>query len=665
MIGTRLTSLACRSVKYTCAAHRCRPRMSISSALSTQSVPLKGVRQDYDFNNLVEMQIKSCEMNSNEKFLGTMTSDGFEYITFGEFAEDVNRFRGVLSLHGVNVNDKVALISNNRVEWAVAYYAVNSLGAQVIPMYEAQQEKDWKYIIEDSEAEVLLVATERIYDITSRYINNFARVKSVICFDAESSHAHSYKRLMNNISDSEIPAPFIPPSSHLTTVMYTSGTTGRPKGVNLTHGNIVSNLLSLKELWGEEEVMKRHDTVCFIPWSHIFGLTCSLHSLMAHGSATALVPSRDHILTGIEMVKPTHFAAVPLLLNRLYNGVHAKFATFSPAKKKLIDTAFRIARERNHNLEYGLPVSWWLDIKYKAVNRIVMSKIRGGVIGGRVDYLASGGSALNLKVLQFFEDIGMPIMEGYGLTETSPVVTTSPPGGWENRRLGCVGVPIPGVTVLILDPVTLEEMNDGSEGEICVAGDNVTPGYRNNQEANDKAFITKNGMRFFRSGDLGCMVDGKFLKLTGRVNELYKLENGKFVMPSQVEAALGRSNYIDQCCVVGANREYNIALVVPDFAELEQWISSENIDIPASISKEDLLRHDAVVRLLNSEIIKFSDSVKHYERINTWVPVLEPFSQENEMLTAKMSLRRNNILKNYTSLIEDVYTGKVGNNVKY
>jgi len=290
-------------------------------------------------------------------------------------------------------------------------------------------------------------------------------------------------------------------------------------------------------------------------------------------------------------------------------------------------------------------------------DKIVFSKIRE-VLGGRIQYIGSGGAATSLKVVQFFEDVGVPILEGYGLTETSPVVASSS-DEWRRRRLGCVGVPLYNVTVKIFNPATKEEVPLGEEGEICVSGSSVMEGYRNNPQANEEVFSIHNGLKFFHTGDLGLFVDGKFLKITGRIKELYKLENGKYITPTPLEDSLCRSQFISQAMIYGSNRKYNTALIVPDFVQLADWAKKTpeipTLDLSTPEAQLNIFKNESIIKLFNSEILAAGSVMKGFERIHRWTPIVEPFSQENNLLTPKMSLRRNLIVKKYESDIEEMY----------
>jgi long-chain acyl-CoA synthetase len=334
----------------------------------------------------------------------------------------------------------------------------------------------------------------------------------------------------------------------------------------------------------------------------------------------------------------------------------------SALKRKIFDAALKISRQRNELLEFGKPVGAWLTFKHRLVDKIVFSKIRERM-GGQLTYMSSGGAAASLKVLHFFEDIGIPICEGYGLTETSPVITASKPDSWKNRRLGTCGVPLKGVDLKIFDPETKRELEHDSDGEVCVSGPNVMVGYRNNPKANEEVFFHKDGKRYFRTGDLGRMVEGRFLKITGRIKEQYKLENGKYVVPAPLEDAMTRSHFVAQSFLYGDNKPYNVAIIVPDFVELRAWAKKNNVE--GWTDDVSLLNHSAVLKLYGDELQHVCSLMKSYERPGKWCCIMEPFTQENQMMTPKMSFRRNNIMKAYAPLIEDMYNNKSGTKVTY
>jgi long-chain acyl-CoA synthetase len=630
-----------------------------SSVLQSGDVTGKIATAVSRIKTIPEIVLSSAELFPDSNALGTRVGDSYEWITYTEFAREVQKLRNVLSHHQIEKGDKVALISNNRVEWAVTMYAVTGMGAQLVPMYEAQLEKDWKYIINDSDSKLAIVSTEIIHDKVNAMVGKVGKLSSVLCMNASDEYSHSFHRWMKQVeSEDPVPLAEIHPSD-LSTIIYTSGTTGQPKGVELTHDNVVQNCAGLHAIYDGD--LESHTSLAFLPWAHVFGQTAELHSLLASGSALGIVSSREQILESIPIIKPTIIMSVPILFNKVYNGVQKAIGEGSTGKKALFNAAMKVSRERNELLEFGKPVGAWLDFKHKLADKIIFSKIRER-LGGRLQFMSAGGAATSVEVLQFFEDIGISICEGYGLTETAPVIST---GGnnWNTRRLGCVGVPLPGNTVYIRDPETGAELPADTDGEICVAGRNVMKGYRNNEAANEEVFFQANGKKFFRTGDLGRMVEGKFLKVTGRIKEQFKLENGKYVVPAPLEDALTRSQFIAQTFLYGDNKPHTVVLVVGDAIELRAWGQKQGLPFTDESNLSDMVKYEEVLKLLGDELKAVSGTLKAYERPKQWIALEEAFSPDNQMLTAKLSIRRNNIMAAYSSIIDDLYSGSKGHDI--
>jgi len=603
-----------------------------------------------EFSTIVDMFTATCAKHADRELFGTSNPDysKFDWITYKTFEEKVSNFRKVLAKHNFGKGDRVAVIVNNRVEWAVIALAANTLGGYIVPMYEQMLESDWSYIVGDSGAKILIAANDDIYDKVKGYAGSLGNVESVFCLDAAPEAHYGYKHWMSEVAN-EIDVPIHRPKpSDVTTLIYTSGTTGKPKGVELTHANMVANIKDKKPIFDHE--VDSAVTLAFLPWAHVFGQSCELYTLMATGSAIGIVTDRERILESFDLIRPTSMCAVPMLCNRIYDAVMAKVAVEPPRRQKIFHGALALSRRRNELLERGLEPDWLLNLQYKIADKLVFSKIRAR-FGGRLHYMAIGGAAASLPVTHFFEDIGIAIGEGYGLTETSPVVTCSS-SLWQYRRLGTCGVVVPGTTVTIFDPVTMQELPADTEGEICVSGPAVFDGYRNNKEATAEVIFHHTNaagvtLRYFRTGDLGALVEGKFLKLTGRIKEQFKLANGKFVVPAPVEDRVNRSPFVAQSVVHGDNREHAAVFVVPDVAAIREHASRTGLDLGSGVDDEALLQLPSVRGLLSKSIATCCQSMKSYERPRRWGYTLQPMTQENHLLTAKMSLRRNNILAAY------------------
>ncbi len=594
------------------------------------------------FTSLVDMQERSCARFADRRLFGTKIDGVYRWISFGEFAGLVDRFRAALSQLGVERGDKVAVISNNRVEWAVGAYATYSLGAHYVPMYEAQHPKDWHYILSDSGTRVLLVATEDIYERTKPYIDELEALQHIVCFDAPASAEHAYLHQLD--LGAKAPVPAVKPGlDEVAGLIYTSGTTGNPKGVVLTHGNLCSNLNGIHQILPDDE----GDVTCsFLPWAHSFGQTAELHAMLSRGTAMGLAESVQTLVDNFGEVKPTVLLAVPRIFNRIYDGLHKRMADETPVKRALFERGMKIAARRREALAAGKP-SLTLELRYRFFDRLVFSKVKAR-FGGRLRYVVSGGAALAREVAEFIDNIGITVYEGYGLTETSPVATTNTP---TDRRIGTVGKPLPGVEIYICDE-DQKPLPPETDGEVVVIGPNVMRGYHGLPEATDAVIFELNGKRAFRTGDMGRLSADGYLSITGRFKEQYKLENGKYVVPTVLEEQIKLSGLISQAFIYGDNKPYNVCLLVPDADAAGDWVTKNG---GGDTSPEGLSKNQALHDKLGEEIARLSGEFKGYERPKKWTLLSEDFTVENQLLTPKMSVKRRKVIERYRDLIDSLY----------
>jgi long-chain acyl-CoA synthetase len=543
---------------------------------------------------------------------------------------------------GVGRGDKVAIISNNRVEWAVGAYATYGLGAHYVPMYEAQQPKEWAYIARDSAAKVLLVATEDIHAQAQTLLSEIDTLEHVISFAAPADANHSY--LCQIAAGRKNPVPSVQPTSDdVAGLLYTSGTTGNPKGVVLTHGNIISNVNAAHACFPtiEEDV-----TCSFLPWAHSFGQTAELHTMLSLGAAMGLAEGVTTLLDDFLLVRPTVLLAVPRIFNRIYEGLHSRMAEEKPLRRMLFERGMAVSRRRRLLAEQGRR-SALLDLQHKLFDRLIFSKFKAR-FGGRLRYVISGGAALAREVAEFIDDVGITVFEGYGLTETSPVAASNHPAA---RRIGTVGKAIPGVEIFIGDEdgKTLPAETDG---EVVVVGPNVMQGYHNLPAETASVIFDLDGKRAFRTGDMGRLSRDGFLQITGRFKEQYKLENGKYVVPTVLEERLKLSLIISQAFVYGDNKPYNVCLVVPDFDALRKWAASHDVH---DTDLEALVANERVRGKIGDEIERFGAEFKGYERPRKWSLLTEEFTAENGLLTPKMSVKRREVIARHRAVIDSLY----------
>ncbi|CAM9535211.1 unnamed protein product [Ectocarpus sp. 6 AP-2014] len=627
-------------------------RHHFGSKAAAASPPVHATPHYMDYDTLVDMHLITRQSFGNRPLFGTQKGDKdspFEWLTYKEFGKQVDRCRAALAGLGITHGDTVGIISNNREEWAVCAYATYSLGAVFVPMYEEQRPEDWRYILEDSGAKCLFVATKGIYRETFHFAGVQGNVQNVFCFDQPAGQPGSFKDLLDTSAEEKVPA-YIPDPSELATLIYTSGTTGKPKGVMLSHGNIISNIVGIRAILPEDLVSCHDRSLSFLPWAHCYGQTAELHALMAHGASMGISRDVTALLDQLAEVKPTLLYAVPQLFKRVCDAIHAKVAESSPAKQYLFKRSLQMAHRRRKHIEAGEPVGAALELQHRLLDQAVLSKIRDR-FGGNLKVSFVGGAATNMEVLNFFENIDIKILEGYGLTETSPMVTVNTPEQ-KFRRLGSTGRCLADVNVKIM--MGGEEMPAGEEGEVCVSGPNVMQGYNNLPEASSEVLFDLDGQRYFRTGDLGRMDDGTYLRITGRIKEQYKLENGKYVVPGPIEAAMTSSTYITQALVFGDNRPFNVALVFPDWNLVRSWAESKGRANDGT-SLEELASMDVVKNLIAGEIALSLDGFKKYEMPRTFELLEEGFTKENNMQTQKLSTKRHVVIKHYHDTLMHMY----------
>ena len=589
------------------------------------------------FRTLVDIFEHSTKTFADRPLFGTKKDGRWHWMTYGEFGAKVDALRGGLAHLGVEKGDRVAIIANNRPEWAIAAYATYGLGAQFVPMYESQLTKDWKYILSDCKAKVLFVANRAIADKIAAIRDELPALEHVVVIDGEAK-GDGEVSLDALLQSEPVPPAEVEPND-IAGFIYTSGTTGNPKGVLLSHENLASNVSAIHEFF---PMSPEDRSLSFLPWAHSFGQTCELHGLLSMGASMGIAEAVDKIVANLAEVKPTLLFAVPRIFNRIYDGLHKRMNEEGGLKLALFNAAVANAEHRK-KLAQGRKRSGWADFKHNIFDKLVFSKVRDR-FGGRLKYAFSGGAALSREVAEFIDNLGIMVYEGYGLTETSPIATANSPSG---RKIGSVGKPIPGVEIEIDTSAT----EDPKQGEIVVFGHNVMQGYYGLDEENAKVFVEKDGKRGFRTGDMGYVDSDGFLFITGRIKEQYKLLNGKYVVPTPLEEKLKLSPYIANIMIHGANQNFNAAVVIPDFEALASWAADKGLPT----EPEKLIAEPQVEALIRDEIDKYSEDFKHYEKIKKFVLGTEDFTTENGMLTPSMKVKRRVVLQKYGPALEALY----------
>lgn len=587
------------------------------------------------FQTLVDMFETSVKQYGSRDLFGVKTNGVWTWTKYAEVGKQVDAFRAGLASLGIKRGDNVAIISNNRVEWAVAAYACYGLGAALVPMYEAQLAKEWAFIINDCEAKALITANDEIFQKAQEIPEKAPSLQHIIGMTQPKSDPKSWAALMEAGAKNPVPA-IAPKPEDTSCLIYTSGTTGNPKGVILSHGNIVSNINAVQDIL---PVQGEDRSLSFLPWAHSFGHTCELHVLISTGSSIALVESVDKIIANLAEVGPTMLFSVPRIFNRIYDGVNKQMVDKPKPIQGLFRAGIRAATKKRKEGPGSLSFNERLMLSL--ADKLVFKKIRAK-FGGRLKYAFSGGAALSREVAEFIDALGITVYEGYGLTETSPIATANRPGA---HRIGSVGKAIPGVKIII----DKEASGDPKHGEIVIVGPNIMQGYHNRPEENQAVFTEERG---FRSGDLGYLDDDGFLYITGRIKEQYKLENGKYVSPAPLEEQLKLSPFILNAMVYGDNRLYNVALAVIDPEAVKKWGETEGLSFK---DNNEMCENERVKALVKSEIEKYSAEWKSFEKAQKVTLTADDFTTQNGMLTPSLKVKRRVVWQKYGPQIEALY----------
>lgn len=594
------------------------------------------------YRNLAELCDTSVQRFASLPLFGSKTPEGWQWTSYRDFGEQVARARAGLAAAGVNQGDRVAIVSNNRLEWAVSAYATYGLGAVYVPMYENQNPEEWAYITHDCQPTAMVVATPYLLQ---RLVEVKAALPSPSCtflIAGDDSAATPYEDLLAMAAAKKRanPAP-----EETATLIYTSGTTGKPKGVELSHRNIVANV---EAAYAILPITSADRSLSFLPWAHCFGQVAELHGMLFCGGSMALAESPQTIIENLSEIRPTVMVSVPRIFNRVYDRVSKTVADSSPVRRSLFKAALRVAKLRQEQQAKGNP-SLAVNAAHSVLDRLVCAKVRAR-LGGRLRFAVSGGAALNPEVAEFVSLIGVRVLQGYGLTETSPVVSVN---RFEAAKLGSIGQPLPGVRVRIEGGDEEESETPFPQGELIVYGHCVMKGYYGLPEENARVLLSDGGLR---TGDLAYIDDEGFIFITGRIKERYKLENGKYVAPVPLEEELKLSPFILNVMVYGDNKPYNVALIVPDPEALADWARQQALP---STDTKTLVAQPRTASLIRDEVQRLGHKFRRYERIRKFALVAEDFTTDNGMLTPSLKIKRRAVVRQHGPLIEGLYSSAV------
>jgi long-chain acyl-CoA synthetase len=562
--------------------------------------------------------------------------NGAEWYTYSskEYIKNTNNISlGLLSM-GLKKGDKVATVTVNRPEWNFFDLGMAQIGVVHVPIYPTISIEDYRYILEHCEASYVIVGDKKLYEKIAALVDEIDTLKGIYSFDQLDGVAHwteianagtrnARRNELDSIKDSISP-------DDLATLIYTSGTTGVPKGVMLSHRNLVSNFTQHAQ---NHHLGSEATVLSFLPLCHVYERSMNYH-FQFKGMSIYYVGSLAQIMPALKEIRPHMFNTVPRLLERIYDGIINKGKELKGIKKAIFFWAVRLG----DHYEYNKRFSWYYKQKRKLADKLIYSKWRA-VMGGRIEIIVSGGAALQPRIGRVLGVAGIQALEGYGLTETSPVIAVSNPVRKEIRT-GTVGPILPGVEVKLAD-----------DGEICCKGPNVMLGYYKEPELT-QTVIDDEG--YFHTGDVGIFVDGKYLKITDRKKEIFKLSGGKYIAPQMIENKLKESFFIEQAMVVGENEKFASAIIVPAFGYITQWLEQKGIKAPG---KSEMIKMHEVKDAIRKDVREVNKKMGQVEEIKRYKLVVDEWSPESGEMSPTLKLKRNVLAQKYSHLIEAIYSG--------
>jgi long-chain acyl-CoA synthetase len=557
-----------------------------------------------------------------------------------EVKDIVNRLSAGLMKLGVSGNymtienqDKIALISKNRPEWLMLDMACQQIGVAICPIYPTTNINELEFIFNEAAVKYVFISGQEILDKVNNIRGSVPALLNVYSFD-ELPNVDNWKTVLENITPADLAAMEEKKSSilaeHCATIIYTSGTTGTPKGVMLSHRNIVTNVINSKNSFPfDDDVNAR--ALSFLPLNHIFERMVSL-IYISSGISIYYAESLDTIAENLKEVKPTLFATVPRLLEKTYEKIMEKGAALTGIKRKLFYWSLNLAKDYDNIKTKGL----WYKIQMALANKLIFSKWREA-LGGNIKLIVTGGAACQVRLIRIFTAASIPIYEGYGPTENSPVISVNcrRKGG---TKFGTVGLVIEGQKVK-LEP----------DGEICVKGPSVMMGYYKRPDLTAETIVDG----WLHTGDIGVFEDGKFLKITDRKKELFKTSGGKYVAPQPIENKIKESPFVEQMMVVGAEQKFVGALIIPSVPNLKEWMQHKGIKFTTI---EDAVHNPKVLDLYKELIDSFNKFFNHVEQIKKFELLPNEWTIDSGELTPTLKLKRKVIMEKYKTAFERIYS---------
>jgi long-chain acyl-CoA synthetase len=589
---------------------------------------------------LIEMLERTVRLHKKPDLLNYKRDGAWRSISSDEMLARARSIALGLSSLGIRHGDRVALYSENCPEWTLADAGCLFAGVIDVPIYPTLTPPQVAYILKDSGARILFVQNQAKFDQIEDLLKDCPALERVIFFDAEGvkdSSAGTFSDLEERGRElskeqpnlNEELARAVNPED-LATIIYTSGTTGEPKGVMLTHTNLVTNLIDSS---GHLSFSAADSVLSVLPYSHVLE-RLAMYMYLHHGMSVFYAESMEKIGDNVRETRPTILICVPRLFEKIYMKIKDKAAADGKMKAAILAWAVNVGKDyARHTLNHQRvpPV---LAFKYKIASRLVFSKWHEG-LGGRIRVFISGGAALPDEIALVFAGAGLPIVQGYGLTETSPVISA---GRLEDNRIGTVGKPIRNVEVRIAD-----------DGEIETRGPNIMQGYYNKPEETEKVF-TEDG--WFKTGDIGTLDEDGFLRITDRKKELFKTSGGKYIAPQPIEQMIKGSRFVNQVVLIGNGRKFPAALIVPDWEQIRAYAELKGIDVG---TPAELCKHPRIINLFERQVEALTPNLAQYERVKRIALLEKELTIDGDELTPTLKVKRRVVDEKYRDVIDRLY----------
>lgn len=585
---------------------------------------------------LISMIEDSIQKHANKPALAyKQKGDTYQDISYSDFGDSIEHFSKGLRSLGVEKGDRIAILSENRPEWAISDFSILKIGAINVPMFSTLTAAQVGYILKDSGAKIICVSTVKQLEKVNAIRDNVETLETIILYDLTEDELPdgvvSFDDVCNSGQDVETENDDHISEDDIATIIYTSGTTGNPKGVMLTHANFLFNYNACKSL---VDVAETDVLLSFLPLSHVFERLGGHYVPLFSGAKIAYAESTFTVAQNMQEVSPTVMLSVPRLYETMHDRVLRAVEAGSSLKQKIFHWGVAVGSKVSTSIQQGRNPSILLSIKQGIADKLVFAKLKAAT-GGNLRFFISGGAALPQSIAEFFHAAGILILEGYGLTETSPVISLNYPEKW---KFGTVGEHVPGIEVQIAE-----------DGEILTRGPHVMKGYFNNDEATAEVIDSEG---WFYTGDIGIIDEDGFIKITDRKKNIIVLSNGKNVAPQPIESQLIQSSFINQIMLVGNERKNVAALIVPNFEALNSWGKENEVD---TSDMSAMLKTREVHQLIQKEIRERLTDFADFEQVRRFALLEREFSQEEDEMTPTLKLKRNVIIEKFSDEIEGMY----------